>query len=161
MLSCCDAAFSLRRPLLPALSIAGNQPAKLLFFSDVILLSLAKMKKKILVVESDRDIREIISYILKEEGYEPILCNPEADIIQMIQLNEPAAVFLDIMEITERGTELCRVLKAGKQTSHIPVIVLSTHPKIERVKEICADEVIKKPFDIDVLMDVLKEQLAA
>ena len=76
-------------------------------------------------------------------------------------MNKPAAVFLDIMEITERGTELCRLIKEQEQTSHIPVIVLSTHPRIEKVKEICADEVIRKPFDISVILDVLKEQLAA
>jgi len=45
---------------------------------------LRKMKKKILVVESDRDIQEIISYILKEEGYEPVLCYPDAEIIEII-----------------------------------------------------------------------------
>jgi DNA-binding response OmpR family regulator len=119
------------------------------------------MKKKILVVEGDRDIREIISYILEEEGYEPILCYPEAEIIELIQLHEPDAILLDIIELSDRGTELCRSIKADKTTGHIPVIVLSTHSKIEKVKEVCADEVIRKPFDITVLLDVLKEQMAA
>ena len=119
------------------------------------------MKKKILVVERDQDIREIISYILKEEGYEPIESDPDADIIELIQLIKPAAVFLDIMEITERGTELCRLIKEREQITHIPLIVLSTHPKIEKVKDICADEVIRKPFDITIVLDVLKEQLVA
>jgi len=119
------------------------------------------MKKKILVVENDIDILEIISFVLIEEGYEPILCRTEAGIINTIDQNMPDMIILDVVQPTELGTELCRNLKATQATSHIPVLVLSTHPKIKIVKEVCADEVLTKPFDISLLLEVVKQQLAA
>ena len=119
------------------------------------------MKKKILVVENDKDILDIISFILTEEGYDPILCATETGVIQMIDQIMPDMIILDIIKPTALGTELCRAIKASKTTGHIPVIVLSTHPGIGHVKEVCADEVLKKPFDVPVLLDVVKAQLAA
>ncbi|HEY0176351.1 MAG TPA: hypothetical protein VGC08_08230, partial [Pedobacter sp.] len=60
---------------------------------------------------------------------------------------------------TPEGTAICESIKAAEDTSHIPVIVLSTHPKAEVVKEVCADEVVHKPFDISFLIDVIGQQL--
>jgi DNA-binding response OmpR family regulator len=117
------------------------------------------MKKRILVVENNRDILELISLILTEEGYELSLFINETNIFEHIKTFEPDAILLDIVQPTLEGTELCRQLKAAEGTSHIPVIVLSTHPHIQKVKEICADEIVPKPFDIDGLLEVLQEQL--
>lgn len=117
------------------------------------------MKKRILVVENNRDILDMISLVLEEEGYEVDLYTSEKDIFEHIIDFQPDAILLDIVRPTVEGTELCRQIKAAEQTSHIPVIVLSTHPQIQKVKEVCADEVVPKPFDIDALLEVLAEQL--
>ena len=119
------------------------------------------MKRKILVVEDDADIREIIAHILTDEGFEPILCKNEKNIFDVIRAHNPDVILLDVIKPTHQGTELCRSIKAAETTKHIPVIVLSTHAKIDDVKEVCADEVVKKPFDISLLVDVVKQQLAA
>lgn len=119
------------------------------------------MKRKVLVLEYDYDILQIIEHLLTEEGYEPILCSSETGIFDVILNKQPDVILLDIFRITEQGTELCRALKASDNTQHIPVIVLSTHPEISRVKEGCADEILKKPFDLDNLLEVVREQLAA
>lgn len=131
--------------------------SKLLIFC----ISLRTMKRKVLVMENDFDILQVIDHILKEEGYEPILCTSDKGIFDVILNKQPDVILLDILRITEQGTELCRALKSSKNTQHIPVIVLSTHPEIQGVKEGCADEIVKKPFDLDNLLDVVKEQLAA
>lgn len=119
------------------------------------------MKRKILVLENDADILQIISHILTDEGYQPILCKTDEGIVDLILHHQPDVILLDIVSPSEQGTRLCRTLKENSATSHIPVVVLSTHSRIEVVKEICADEVIEKPFDIDLLLEVVKEQLAA
>lgn len=124
-------------------------------------LSLRLMKRKILIVEDDADILQIIAHILTDEGFEPILCKNEKTIFDVIRAHNPDAILLDVIKPTHQGTELCREIKAAETTKHIPVIVLSTHARIDDVREICADEVIKKPFDIDLLIGVVKEQLAA
>ena len=119
------------------------------------------MKRKILVVESDADICMIISHVLTEEGYEPILCADHEAVFENIRTHKPDVILLDVIRPTEAGTELCRTLKAADSTRHIPVIVLSTHSRIEEVKQGCADEIVKKPFDIDTLVGAVKQQLAA
>ena len=117
------------------------------------------MKNKILVIEDDDDICQIISYVLIDGGYATVLCKSDHDIFNIILTNQPDIILLDVVKITEQGTELCRTIKAAESFRHIPVIVLSTHPKIEVVKEVCADEVINKPFDISHLLAVVKEQM--
>lgn len=117
------------------------------------------MKKRILVVESNRDILELISIVLDEAGYNYSLYANEKDIFEHIVEFKPDAILLDIVKPTVEGTELCRQIKEAEGTKHIPVVVLSTHPQIERVKEVCADEVVPKPFDIDTLLETLKDQL--
>ena len=118
------------------------------------------MKKRILVVENNKEILDVIAIVLEQAGYEYRLYTNEKNIfVQVIQF-EPDAILLDIVQPTIEGTELCRKIKAAEGTTHIPVIVLSTHPKIEKVKEVCADEVIAKPFDIDFLLETLDDQIA-
>ena len=117
------------------------------------------MKKRILVVENNKDILDLISLVLDEAGYESDLYLSERNIFDKITEFNPDAILLDIIKPTIEGTELCRQIKEAEGTSHIPVIVLSTHTQIHKVKEICADETIQKPFDIDILLEVLNEQI--
>ena len=119
------------------------------------------MKKRILVVENDKDILELISFVLDEAGYEVDLYLRETNIFEKITTFQPDAILLDIVKPTVEGTELCRQIKEAETTSHIPVIVLSTHNQIHKVKEVCADETIEKPFDIDGLLEILSEHLNA
>lgn len=119
------------------------------------------MKKRVLVVENNKDILELIALVLEEAGYETGLYTNEAGIFDHIVEFKPDAILLDIIKPTLEGTQLCREIKEAEGTSHIPVIVLSTHPQMQKVKEVCADEVVSKPFDIDGLLEVLAEQLAA
>lgn len=117
------------------------------------------MKKRILVVENNKDILDLISLVLDEAGYEVELYLSEGNIFEKITLFQPDAILLDIVKPTVEGTELCRQIKEAEGTSHIPVIVLSTHTQIHKVKEVCADETIEKPFDIDGLLEILDQQI--
>ncbi|MBC7744059.1 MAG: response regulator [Flavobacterium sp.] len=119
------------------------------------------MKRKILVIEDDADIRQVISNVLIDEGFETILCKNEKNIFEVILLNNPDVILLDVIRPTQQGTELCRTIKAAETTKHIPIIVLSTHSQIDDVKKICADDIVKKPFDIQLLIDVVNEQICA
>lgn len=117
------------------------------------------MKKRILVVENNKDILELISLVLEQADFEVFAHLNEKNIFDQIIEFQPDAILLDIVKPSVEGTELCRQIKEAEGTSHIPVIVLSTHPQIQKVKEVCADEVVEKPFDIDGLLEVLTEQL--
>ena len=116
--------------------------------------------KHILVVDNDRAILELIGIVLRDAGYSVSLSSNESEVLNLINRLQPDAIILDVFRPTHEGTELCRLLKEAESTANIPVIVLSTHPKIAKVKEICADEVLSKPFDIDGLLDVISEKLS-
>lgn len=117
------------------------------------------VKKRILVVEKDEDILQIIGLMLVNSGYDVKLSITENGIFDQITDYSPDAILIDIVKITPEGTQLCREIKDAEGINHIPVIVLSTHPKAELVKEVCADEVVHKPFDIDFLLETLEKHL--
>lgn len=117
------------------------------------------MKKKLMIVERDEDILHIISIIFEERGYTIRAYRTEEGILSKIHDEQPDAVLLDIIRPTIEGTTLCRAIKETETTKHIPVIVLSTHLKIEQVREVCADDVLSKPFDIDELVNTVERQL--
>lgn len=117
------------------------------------------MKKKILVFEKNKDILDMIEIVLKDEGYLVALTSSDTEVKQQIEVFQPDAILLDVINPTAEGTALCEAIKSAEDTSHIPVIVLSTHPRLEVIKEICADEVVAKPFDINFLITVIEQQL--
>jgi len=120
------------------------------------------MKKKIFVVENDEAILEIVESLLVDEGYDVKAIQSGESIYDQIERYKPNVILLDIIKPTDRGSELCRTLKADKRTKHIPVVVMSTHAKVtETIKSVCADEVVPKPFDIFDLLNTIQLQLSA
>lgn len=117
------------------------------------------MKKKILVLEKNKDILDLIGIVLNDAGYAADLISSDELIFDHIKNFQPDIILLDIIRPTTEGTAICEAIKAAENTASIPVIVLSTHPRAEIVKEICADEVIAKPFDISFLISVIEQQL--
>lgn len=119
------------------------------------------MNKTILVIEKDEDLQELVSLILGNQGFTVKVIKPSADALRIIREVQPCAIILDIIRVTEEGTKLCRLLKETQDLHDIPLIVVSTHPKASAVKDICADEVLSKPFDIDELVAAVEKQLMA
>jgi DNA-binding response OmpR family regulator len=117
------------------------------------------MNKTILVIEKDEDLQELVSLILVNQGFTVKLIKPSPDALKTIQTVQPCAIILDIIQVTEEGTKLCRLIKETEGLQNIPIIVLSTHPKASTVKDVCADEVLSKPFDIDELVAAIEKQL--
>jgi DNA-binding response OmpR family regulator len=119
------------------------------------------MNRTILVIEKDESILELVTFILKGQGFTVISLESEQDAIQTIREVNPCAVILDIIRVTEEGTELCRQIRNAKDIQDIPIIVLSTHPKADIVKDICADEVVLKPFDIDEVVAAVEKHVVS
>jgi DNA-binding response OmpR family regulator len=119
------------------------------------------MNKTILVIENDEHVTEVIKIILTEQGFKVKTCRSEISVLQSIIDLQPAAILLDVISVSEVGTELCRLISKTKSIADIPVIVLSTHPRAHEMKEVCADDVVLKPFDIDELVAALDKQLTA
>ncbi len=113
------------------------------------------MSKKILVIDNDQDILELISFILQEHGYKLIVSN-STTILDDVLLIRPDLILLDDWPDRREGNQLCKTLKDDYNTSYIPVIILSTLDGLAEVATECgADHYIQKPFDIKYLIEVV------
>ncbi|PST82343.1 response regulator [Pedobacter yulinensis] len=118
------------------------------------------MVKRIHVLEDDIDIRYIIEYLLKDEGYELQLSSNVEELKQKLNDSLPDLFIIDVMLPDGNGIDICRDLKEDIFTKHIPVIVMSANPKSKELSvEAYADDYISKPFDLDYVVSRIEKQL--
>jgi phosphate regulon transcriptional regulator PhoB len=105
--------------------------------------------EKIVVIEDETDILEVIAYNLKREGYEVITSTSGEDGLEKIEKAHPQLVVLDLMLPEIDGIELCRKLKADPVTQSIPVIMVTAKGEESDVVlglGVGADDYLTKPF---------------
>ncbi|OGV62405.1 MAG: DNA-binding response regulator [Lentisphaerae bacterium RIFOXYA12_FULL_48_11] len=105
--------------------------------------------KKILVVEDDEDIMELISFNLKKEGYFVVKAFTGEEALKQAQAASPDIVLLDVMLPEIDGLEVCRNLKSGEKTKNIPVIMVTAKGEESDVVaglELGAEDYVVKPF---------------
>jgi DNA-binding response OmpR family regulator len=116
--------------------------------------------KKVLIVEDDRDICEIVELVLAEEGYEVVssTCLEPLDQLKDVM---PDLILLDEWVNEKEGQMLCKEIKKIHQFLHIPVIIFSTAWNIEEIVETCqANGFIRKPFDVSELVAEVNRYLS-
>ena len=109
----------------------------------------------VLVVEDEEDIRELISYNLKQEGFKVISHDTGEAGLQAALESPPTVALLDIMLPGLSGLEVCRKLKNENRTKNVPVILVSAKGDETDVivgLEIGADDYISKPFSPRILV---------
>ena len=107
------------------------------------------MKQKVLVVEDDKDIQEIIEYNFTSEGYEVITCSDGEDAVDLIRHETPDLVILDWMLPNLSGSEILRQVRSSKKIRKTPIIMLTARTEeIDKLKafDTGADDYITKPF---------------
>ena len=107
------------------------------------------MKQKVLVVEDDKDIQEIIEYNFTSEGYEVITCSDGEDAVELIRHETPDLVVLDWMLPNLSGSEILRQVRSSKKIRKTPIIMLTARTEeIDKLKafDTGADDYITKPF---------------
>jgi phosphate regulon transcriptional regulator PhoB len=106
-------------------------------------------KGKILIVEDDHDIVEMVKYNLKEQGYVTVSAFNGKQGIKLAEKEQPDLIILDIMLPVVDGFEVCRTLKNNRTTANIPIIILSAKSQeTDKVVglELGADDYVTKPF---------------
>lgn len=104
---------------------------------------------KILIIEDDKDISELIQYNLKQEGFTCEFSLSGGAGLSKARRNPPDLVLLDLMLPEMGGLEICRALKSDPKTRHIPIIILSAKgEEVDKVVgfELGADDYLTKPF---------------
>ncbi len=119
-------------------------------------------KGKILVVDDEEDILELVRFNLKREGYDVIGVETGEDCIRKAKERMPELIILDLMLPGIDGLDVCRRLKNDTKTSHIPVVMLTAkgdESDIVSGLELGADDYITKPFSPKVLIARVKAVL--
>lgn len=120
------------------------------------------MGKRILCIDDEEDILELMEFILTGEGYEvKSLLSPE-DLFRQIRQFKPDLITLDIRLYSENGLEVCRAITNNPSTKYIPVIMISSHESVHTaIREYGATDIILKPFDLDSLINSVGKHLLA
>ncbi len=107
------------------------------------------MKKKIIVVDDEKDIVELVSYNLEKEEFDVSSSFDGEDALHKIRKEKYDLILLDLMLPGVKGLELCKMLKSSEETTSIPIIMLTAKgEEIDKVVglEMGADDYITKPF---------------
>ena len=113
-------------------------------------------KAKILIVEDDRSLADVLDYNLRQDGYQTFVAADGQDGLNQAKLRAPDLVVLDLMLPTVDGLEVCRRIRADPVTRRQLVLMLTA--KGEETDQVAgfsvgADDYVTKPFSVKVLLE--------
>ena len=116
-------------------------------------------KERILIIEDERSLTEVLSYNLYQEGYEVVVAHEGREGLRKAQTLLPSLVILDLMLPGLDGLAICRELRAASPTASIPILMLTA--KAEETDQVVgfavgADDYVTKPFSVKVLLQRVK-----
>lgn len=118
--------------------------------------------KKILIVDDEQDIVESLKFVLEVNDYTCFCAYNGEDGLKMAKEIMPDLIILDVMMPKINGYKISRLLKYDKKYKDIPIIMVTARSQDEDKligEETGADEYITKPFDLDFVVQRVKEHL--
>ena len=107
--------------------------------------------KKVLIIEDEKDLAELLAFNLEKEGYSATCVHDGKHGLAQAGTDLPDLILLDLMLPGMHGTEVCKALRKDQRTAHIPIIMITAKcDEIDRVVgfEVGADDYIVKPFSM-------------
>ena len=107
------------------------------------------MSEKILIVEDEPDVAELLAHHLRKEGFAVAIVGTGRAAFAAVKNESPALIVLDLMLPEISGLDLCRMIKSNPETENVPILMLSARiEEIDRVLgfELGADDYVVKPF---------------
>ena len=118
--------------------------------------------KRILILDDDPDILEVLKVALETNGYEIKTKRDSVNLFKLIDEFKPDLLLVDLLLINENGGEICAQLKRNVNTKHIPVILLSGFCSIHEMHLIYGcDSYLSKPFDLQKLINNIDNLIVA
>lgn len=118
--------------------------------------------EKILVVDDEEHIAELISYNLTSNGYKVITANNGIDAIKLAIEEKPSLILLDLMIPGKDGYDVCKEVRGNSEVKNIPIIMLTAKSEeLDKILglELGADDYITKPFSVRELLARVKAVL--
>lgn len=117
---------------------------------------------KILVIDDEKDIVELIAYNLEREGFSVLKAYDGEEALRMVKEQKPDLIILDLMLPKISGLDVCKILRGNPTAANIPIIMLTA--KVDEIDKIIglemgADDYITKPFGIKELIARVRAML--
>jgi DNA-binding response OmpR family regulator len=112
-------------------------------------------RKKVLIVDDEKDIVDLVAYNLGRNGYDTLTASDGNDALESASRNSPDLIILDLMLPGIDGMEVARRLKADAKTASIPIVMLTAKGEETDVVvglTLGADDYVTKPFSMKVLL---------
>lgn len=120
----------------------------------------SSLDKRILLAEDDIAISEVVSIILKDENYQVTIPKSFAELEKLVKKDKFDLILLDALLWGKNCQSICEEIKTNPSTKNIPVILVTARSDAKSVADsIGADDVIEKPFEIDVLLKRVKKYI--
>lgn len=115
------------------------------------------MKKKILYIEDDPDMADIVAEIMQYEEYE-VITDSGKSMYKLLKNNDIGLILMDEGLSWCWGSNLCRELRSNEETANIPIIMISAVREIDDIAQHCgANAYIRKPFEIYDVIDAVND----
>ncbi len=118
------------------------------------------MDKKILIIDDEKDLIEVLSFRLQSYGYQVISATDGESGLKKVKSEQPNLIILDLMMPNMDGYEVARRLKADALSSSIPVIVLTaavTPDLSNKISRLNVSGYLIKPFEPEALLEAIKK----
>src|SRR5574344_547254 len=118
--------------------------------------------KNILIVDDEEDIVESLKFVLESAGFKCFCAYNGEDGLRLAKESNPDLIILDVMMPKINGYKICRLLKYDSKYKNIPILMVTARSQEEDKligEETGVDEYITKPFDLDALVEKVKNYL--
>lgn len=121
-----------------------------------------KSKVRLVLVDDDLDLIHLMSIRLKREGFEVIVSHNGINLEEIIKIEHPEVILLDIQMQGIHGDDICKDLKSKNETRAIHVILISSKYDIKEIADKCgADSYYSKPVNFSRLANEIKNFMQA
>ena len=116
------------------------------------------MKKKIVLIQDDKHILEVMDEILVDEGFDVIPALTTEPIEKIDSIDPDLVIVDDNIKGNKKGSKVIKELKEDPETEDLSAVLTSTSKELPKIAAECqADDFIEKPFDIDHMIDVVQK----
>ena len=117
-------------------------------------------KKRLLLVDDEVELVEMVKFRLEASGYEVLTANDGQAALELARREKPDLIILDVMLPKMDGYKVCGLLKNDSRYSHIPIMMFTAKAMDADIKlgqEVLADAYLNKPFESKALLEKIKE----
>jgi len=117
-------------------------------------------KGKILLVDDNKDLLQILQIILKGHGYDTVVATSIEEAKHKIRIHSPILILMDVFICDEDGRDFCNMLKMQQETTNVRIILMSgCDESLNLINHTMADDFMYKPFDYNDLLDRIERQM--